>query len=268
MGKAGCRADTLSQRWRGAALAGDAGRCLAVWCNVGNGERAMPEPDVPVLIVGGGPAGLSAFLLLSRHGVRSLLVERHPGTSVHPKARGLNVRTMELFRVWGLEPAVRAAAAGLDRAVDVVWAPALTGPETRRVPYGGAGERLGTDSPTISAGCTQDALEPILLGAARSRGVGEARFGCELRALAQDDAGVTATITDHDSGREMTVRAGWVIGADGWQSLVRSMLGIAMAGPGRSGTGWASTSGPPAWPKSARAARPSCTGWDPRMPPR
>ena len=114
---------------------------------------------------------------------------------------------MELFRVWGLEPAVRAAAAGLDRAVDVVWAPTLTGPATRRVPYGGAGERLGADSLTTSAGCTQDALESILLGAARSCGVGEARFGCELRALAQDDAEVTATITDHDSGREMTVRA-------------------------------------------------------------
>ena len=54
-----------------------------------------------VLIVGGGPTGLATSLLLSRHGVRSLLVERHPGTSVHPKARGLNVRTLELFRGWG-----------------------------------------------------------------------------------------------------------------------------------------------------------------------
>jgi len=103
----------------------------------------MPEPDVPVVIVGGGPVGLSASLLLSRHGVRSLLVERHPGTSVHPKARGLNVRTLELFRVWGLEAAVRAAAGELKRAVDVVWAPTLVAPETRRVPYGGGGERLG-----------------------------------------------------------------------------------------------------------------------------
>lgn len=83
----------------------------------------MPEAGVPVLIVGGGPAGLSASLVLSRLGVRSLLVERHPATSVHPKARGLNVRTMELFRVWGLEAAVRAAAQELDRARDVVWAP-------------------------------------------------------------------------------------------------------------------------------------------------
>src|SRR5260370_20143248 len=57
---------------------------------------------------------------MSRHGVRSLLVEQHPGTSIHPKARGLNVRTLELLRVWGLEPAVRAAAKDLERALDVV----------------------------------------------------------------------------------------------------------------------------------------------------
>lgn len=87
----------------------------------------MRVADVPVLIVGGGPVGLSAFLLLSRHGVRSLLVEWHPGTSLHPKARGLNVRTLELFLVWGIESAVREAAADLARAVDVVWAPGPAG---------------------------------------------------------------------------------------------------------------------------------------------
>jgi 2-polyprenyl-6-methoxyphenol hydroxylase-like FAD-dependent oxidoreductase len=96
----------------------------------------MAESNVPVLIIGGGPVGLSASLLLSRHGVRSLLVERHPGTSIHPKARGLNVRTLELFRVWGVEPAVRTAAHELDRARDVAWAPTLLSPETKRAPYG------------------------------------------------------------------------------------------------------------------------------------
>lgn len=98
----------------------------------------MAQAEVPVLVVGGGPVGLSASLLLSRFGVRSLLVERHPGTSVHPKARGLNVRTLELFRVWGLETSVRAAASDLDRALGVVWSQTLVAPESRRVPYGGA----------------------------------------------------------------------------------------------------------------------------------
>ncbi len=54
--------------------------------------------DVDVLIAGGGPVGLTASILLSRLGITSLLVERRPGTSLHPKARGINARTMEIFR--------------------------------------------------------------------------------------------------------------------------------------------------------------------------
>ena len=191
----------------------------------------MQRSDVSVLIVGGGPVGLSASLLLSRHGVRSLLVERHPSTSLHPKARGLNVRTLELFRVWGLEAAVRAAAGELDRALDVVWAPTLVAPETRRVPYGGDREDQD-DSPCTSAGCAQDKFEPILLEAARSYGLGEFRFGHQLTAFREDDDEVTATVVDRESGEEVTVRAAYVIAADGARSSVRSMLGIGMDVPG------------------------------------
>src|SRR3954462_2185376 len=62
-----------------------------------------------VLIVGGGVVGLSASLFLARCGVQSTLVERHQGTSIHPRARGVNARTMELLRELGLEAAVRKA---------------------------------------------------------------------------------------------------------------------------------------------------------------
>lgn len=193
---------------------------------------AMREFEVPVLVVGGGPVGLSASLLLSRHGVPSLLVERHAGTSIHPKARGLNVRTLELFRVWGIEAAVRAASGELERARDVVWARTLVHPETKRLPYGGAGEQLQDDSPTTSVGCAQDRLEPILLDAARSYGLGEQRFGAELVALHQDERGVTARVVDRESGEETTVRSDYVIAADGAQSSVRRMIGVEMQGPG------------------------------------
>ena len=77
--------------------------------------------DTPVLISGGGPVGLTASLLLSRHGVRSLLVERHPSTARTPKARGINARTMELFRQCGIEEAVRAAGLSQTGTGLIVW---------------------------------------------------------------------------------------------------------------------------------------------------
>src|SRR5258708_13757133 len=76
--------------------------------------------DVPVLIIGGGPVGLTASILLSQAGVRSLLVERHPGTAIHPKARGINARSMEMYRQCGGEAAIRKAGLPPARAGVIV----------------------------------------------------------------------------------------------------------------------------------------------------
>ena len=70
----------------------------------------MKAIEVPVLICGGGPVGLSAAILLARRGVYSLLVERHPSTTDHPKARGFFTRTMEILRPWGIEASLREQA--------------------------------------------------------------------------------------------------------------------------------------------------------------
>ncbi|TGO88772.1 hypothetical protein BPOR_0142g00050 [Botrytis porri] len=61
------------------------------------------EHQIPILIIGGGIVGLSASLFLSQHGIQSLLVKRHSGTSVHPRARSVNARTMESFRGLGID---------------------------------------------------------------------------------------------------------------------------------------------------------------------
>src|SRR3954469_8119206 len=81
-------------------------------CQVAAGDRssrkAAMRTDTTVLIVGAGPVGMSLALLLDRLGVDSIVVERSPGTTIHPKARGLNARTMEIFRTWGIEKSIRA----------------------------------------------------------------------------------------------------------------------------------------------------------------
>src|SRR5260370_42219019 len=66
--------------------------------------------EVPVLVVGAGPSGLCASILLSLHGVESLTVERHPGTSIYPRATGINVRSIEIFRSIGIADQIRRAS--------------------------------------------------------------------------------------------------------------------------------------------------------------
>ena len=75
------------------------------------------ETQVPVLIIGGGIVGLSASLCLSHHGIHSLLIERHSGTSIHPRARSVNARTMELFRGLGIDDLVREAGASISSSM-------------------------------------------------------------------------------------------------------------------------------------------------------
>jgi len=193
----------------------------------------VADIEVPALIVGGGPVGLCTSLLLSRFGVLSLLVERHPATSIHPRARGINVRTMEILRTWGLEHEVREAGRALENATDVVWAESLAGRELRRGKVAGLHrENLRPVSPTTGCACAQDELEPVLLANARGYDVGSIAFGHELIGVQMDAAGVTAAVRKHSTGQEMTVQAGYLVAADGADGGVRQAVGIAAPGPG------------------------------------
>src|SRR5215831_3666123 len=161
--------------------------------------------EVPVLIVGGGPVGLTASMLLSQAGVRSLLVERHPGTAVHPKARAINARTMEMYRQLGVEAAIRQAGLPPERAGLIVWARTLAGEEIeRRVPWR-SGPQSATVSPVRNCLCAQDDLEPVLRAFAEQQGPGELRFSTEVGAFLEDDGGVVATLTDRVHGGESRV---------------------------------------------------------------
>ena len=184
--------------------------------------------EAPVLIVGGGPVGLTASILLSRYGVASRLVERHPGTAFHPKARNINMRTMEVFRQCGVEDAVRAAGLAIERTVYLIWAESLAGREIER--------RVERRSNTIGAApsavrhclCAQDDLEPALRRSAETLAPGTIEFGTELAHFEQDASGVTATV--RDAGGEKRIRAQFMIAADGARSRVRPALGIPLHG--------------------------------------
>jgi putative polyketide hydroxylase len=185
-----------------------------------------PVYEVPVLIVGGGPVGLSAALLLARRGIRALLVERHPSTTDHPKARGVNTRTVELFRQWGMEAAVRGHA--LRAVTGFIWVTSLVGEEVGRV--SGRGSRDPAHSPCTGLLVSQDAVESELLACARRYEQADIRFSTTLTDFRQDDAAVSATVVGPD-GRSQAVRARYLIAADGASSRIRQALGIEMIGP-------------------------------------
>ena len=128
--------------------------------------------DIPVVIVGGGPVGLTASILLSQAGIRSLLVERHPGTAIHTKARAINGRSMEIFHQCGVEDAVRAAGLAPQQTGLIIWARTLAGEEIeRRVPWR-AGPQAALVTPVRNCLCAQDSLEPVLRRFAEQLGRG------------------------------------------------------------------------------------------------
>ncbi|MES5823213.1 FAD-dependent monooxygenase [Streptomyces sp. RG80] len=188
--------------------------------------------QVPVLIVGGSLVGLSTSLFLSRLGVRHTLVERHAGTSIHPRGRGNNVRTMELFRTAGVEPGIREAAATLDDNHGILQTPTLVGDEGewlfKEIDAGGA---LARFSPSSWCLCSQNDLEPVLFEHAERLG-GDLRYNTELLSFDTDASGVTAVVKSRETGEHTTIRADYLVAADGPRSPVREQLGIDHSGPG------------------------------------
>ena len=190
------------------------------------------DETTPVLIVGGGVTGLSTALFLSWHGVRPLLVERHPDLLIHPRARGFTQRTVELFRQVGLEPDIRAAsfAGGDDFRWIAVRADALAG-EHEPADGGEEGEEMRTLSPAPFGSIDQDKLERLIRTRAEELGA-DIRFSTELVSFDDDDTSVTAVLRDSRTGAECRVRADYLVAADGWDSPIREQLGIGLDGPG------------------------------------
>ncbi|MET7841457.1 FAD-dependent monooxygenase [Streptomyces sp. NPDC005373] len=187
---------------------------------------------VPVLIVGGSLVGLSTSLFLGRLGVPHMLVERHSGTSIHPRGRGNNVRTMELFRVAGIQQRIEDAASVLADNHGILQTPTLVGDAGewlfKEIDPGGG---LARFSPGGWCLCSQNDLEPVLLESARELG-GDLRFHTELMSFEQNAQGVTAQLKSRDTGEHTTVRADYLVAADGPRSPIRERLAIGQSGPG------------------------------------
>jgi 2-polyprenyl-6-methoxyphenol hydroxylase-like FAD-dependent oxidoreductase len=187
--------------------------------------------DVPVLIVGGSLVGLSSALLLGHHGVRSLVVEHHRGTAIHPRAAQITQRTMEIFRTVGIEQIVRRRS-----DEQFVQDGAIMAVETlagKEIGYfiANLNEGIRDVSPCERVFISQSLLEPLLKSRAEQLGA-ELRFATDMMSFAQDADGVTARVQHRDTGATADIRARYLIAADGAHSRIREALGIAMRGHG------------------------------------
>lgn len=191
----------------------------------------MTDRDVPVLIVGGSLVGMSTALLLGYHGVKALVVEHHRGTAIHPRAAQISQRTMEIFRTVGVEQIVHAKSDEQfvqDGAIMAVET--LAGKELAYF-IANLNEGIRDVSPCERVFISQSLLEPVLKSRAEELGA-ELRFATDLISFEQDADGVSAVVQDRDTGRTETVRASYLVAADGAHSPIRGRLGIAMRGRG------------------------------------
>jgi len=185
--------------------------------------------NTSVLIAGGSLNGLTTALLLAHRGVRCIVVERHPRTSIQYKFRGISPRSMEIYRALGIEEEIRARDLIDDSSAYIACMKNLSDGEIawQGIPWSDTSDI----SPTAAATCDQDQLEPILRSHAEKHGA-DVRFNTELVDFSQDADGVRARVRDRASGDYTSIRADYLIGADGTSSPVRAALGIARHGPG------------------------------------
>lgn len=190
----------------------------------------MSVKHVPVLIVGAGAGGLATSALLAKHGVKSLLVEKRREVFIYPKARNLSFRSLEILRGLDLASEIHAIAEGVS---DMIVKPTLNSAEGQQAldvdaifaPFKGLSPELAGQY------CPQSAFEPILLARIRRYG-SQVRYKTELCSFGQDETGVTTVVRERDSGASETVRADYLIAADGVHSSIRDALGVTTSGYG------------------------------------
>ena len=192
----------------------------------------MTAHDTTVLVVGAGPAGMTAALLLARLGIRCRIIERRATPQPSPAAHVVNARTFEIFRAAGVDMgAIAAACQDPADAGHVYWMTTLAGRELGHLTYERQGDDVLALSPTPLRNLSQHRLEPILADILRASAGVTIAYGQEWQGAEQDADGVTSHVRERATGMVETIRSRWLIAADGAASPVRRALGITPIGP-------------------------------------
>lgn len=198
----------------------------------------MKTIEVPVLIVGGGGAGLTASMLFSKLSVDTLLINALPTTSVLPKAHVLNQRAMEIFTDAGVADEIYAQGTPPQHMSHTAFYIGLAGDDpaygrqlARLEAWGAGGADLewAAASRCRQTNLPQIRLEPLLKAGAERLAPGKVRFHTELLDFEQDANGVTATVVDRSTDESFLVRSQYLLGCDGGRT-VGPRLGVSLDG--------------------------------------
>jgi len=201
--------------------------------------------DTPILIVGGGPVGLTLAAELGWRGTSCMLVEERCEPTRHPKATLLGARSMEYFRRWGITDEIFKAALPPEVNYFITFSTRLAGRELYRVTSPSIRDTIERTpevmakyrelgwSPYYKTQIGQQALEPVLWKFAAAQPGVTLRHGWRFESFEDHGSHVESRITEIASGRGETVRSRHLVACDGGSSAIRRALGIRMNGRGR-----------------------------------
>ena len=193
---------------------------------------SIASTDRPVVIVGGGPVGLTFALELAHHGIRSTLIEpREQVDHRRPRAKTTSARSMELFRRLGAADEIRSRA-----AIPVSWSKQVrfcTTASGDDITWIDDVLGLELDGSDLVAEAGQQVTQPVVEESLRALIAAQplitTHFGSRVSAV--DLSGPHPIVTEMDAaGRESSLTAEYVIGADGSRSVVRAALGAHYEG--------------------------------------
>ena len=195
----------------------------------------MADITTEVLIIGTGPSGSATAALLSSYGIQNVAINRYRWLANTPRAHITNQRAMEVLRDLGpeVEDEAYMFATRQDLMGENIFCESLAGEEIGRMKSWGnhplsQAEHL-MSSPTKMNDLPQTFMEPLLFKTACQRGT-QARMSTEYLSHTQDADGVTTTCRDRLTGKDLTIRSKFLIGADGGKSLVAEHAGLPFEG--------------------------------------